>query len=1239
MNPRWKSLLLSAAVMLGAAASPAGAAAPSPGRPPGKTPPTASKATITLLTGDRVVVTSRPGQRDRVDFLPSPGSRSASAVISYSGGHTIAVPSTVAGDVRSGRLDRSLFDLTTLLAEGRDDAHSKGLPVIVEYAGTPKSATAVAARAALRGTTKTRVLTSIGARAAVVDKTKASDFWESVTPQGERVAESIRRVTLDRRVQASSDLSVPQIGAPAAWQRGFTGKGVKIAVLDTGIDASHPDLKGRLAASQNFTDAPDSSDHVGHGTHVAGIAAGDGAASGGKYKGVAPEATLLNGKVLADDGGGTTSGIIAGMEWAVQQGAAVVNMSLGGAPSDGTDELSTALNRLSRSSGTLFVVAAGNCRMPAPAQVTTPAAADDAIAVGNLTRNGSLNASSCRGPRAGNGALKPEISAPGTDIVAARAAGTDLGDPVGDHYTTLTGTSMATPHVAGVAALIAQAHPDWKTAQLRARLMSTADPQGARVHEEGAGRVDADQATAGDVTVDTGELELGMLTWPYPAKDTVTRQLTYNNPTTTTITLQLAAAMDPAAAAPKLSATGLVVPANGEASVTVTVDRAAAGSGTFSGRITATAAGADPMVTTFGWYAEPERHELTVHGIAKDGQPANAELNLARVDGPPPQVLPGELFLRNGTAKLRLPPGRYVVTSPFLQDATDTAIGGFTLLSSGEIDLSEPVTATLDARKAEPVEQSVQGRLDLMPRGREVAYLIKKTDGVPTGGVEVILNGNPQLATAVQGGVVSTGRSEFAMASRLEIPPYRARTVGGPELEVRDLFGGPRFTGTRRLVPVDAGTAQPGELTGVRGKLALIAWADSDDRPVGDLVKAAQDAGAAGAMLYNPDRPGVEGMSGFWAYIGAEKVVIPTMRISRATAHALASRPKPVEIVGLAVTPYVYDLMEATQGQIPAKTQVTVTPSQLATVRESFGANVSGTETSEVRVGTAPGGTQFGRYNLSAFPVPSRRTSYVQANSIAWHSELFYNNATGPVANAHSVLRSYHPGEQVNQRWMAPVLVSGLPDGRSEWGGVEWIDDFFVFQVSPFVRQQEFAGPVGNVDSELVLERNGQQVGSTADTSLWIADLPDDAAQFRATLTTRRDLDFWKYSNRVQSTWTWTSKGGRTEVMPIITADLDLPDADALGRVRAGQAVPLTFGLRHQIGATASQFTSADLKMSYDGSNWTKVPLTGSGDGTYTASITHPAAAAGQAPSLRLVAVDADGNKLEQEVTRAYGLR
>src|SRR5205814_2214191 len=107
-----------------------------------------------------------------------------------------------------------------------------------------------------------------------------------------------------------------QIGAPTAWASGATGRGVRVAVLDTGIDATHPDVAGKVLTSANFTDSPDVVDRVGHGTHVAATIAGTGVASGGVHRGVAPDAQLVVGKVLGDDGFGTDSQVIAGMQWA-----------------------------------------------------------------------------------------------------------------------------------------------------------------------------------------------------------------------------------------------------------------------------------------------------------------------------------------------------------------------------------------------------------------------------------------------------------------------------------------------------------------------------------------------------------------------------------------------------------------------------------------------------------------------------------------------------------------------------------------------------------------------------------------------------------------------------------------------------------------------------------------------------------------------------------------------------------
>ncbi|WP_232828784.1 S8 family peptidase [Kribbella monticola] len=1240
-SKRWIPPVVSLGLVLSAVTIPALGAPP---RPPSPADPTPGGTRVTLITGDRVRVTPRPGQPAQVVFEPAKGSRSDAATITYQSGHTYVVPSAAVADVASGRLDRTLFDVTMLIAEHRDDEHSKTMPVIIRYAGD--AAGVRAKQTAIPGAASTRLLSSIGAKAAKVTKTAATDFWRSLTPGAtSRVAGTVQRVSLDRQVKASLDQSVPQIGAPAAWQRGLTGKGVKVAILDTGIDPTHPDLAGRIGATENFSDAPDTVDHYGHGTHVASITAGNGAASGGKYKGVAPDATLLNGKVLDDYGLGDFSGIIAGMEWAAAQGASVINMSLGGDPSDGTDDLSQAVNRISRQSGALFVIAAGNCFFPEPQTVSSPAAADDALAVGNLQRDGSLNDTSCRGPRKGDGALKPEISAPGTGIVAARAAGTSLGDPVDDNYTTLSGTSMATPHVAGTAALVAQAHPDWKAAQLKARLISTADPQpGSKVDEQGAGRVDADQATDDSVTVDTGELELGVLRWPYPASDKVSRELTYRNPGSTAVTLDLAASVDPVAATPELSSSQLVVPAGGEAKVTVTADRAAGGTGFFSGRVTATAAGADPIVTTFGWYAEPELYNLTVKGINRDGSPATASLAVSRLDGPPLDLGPFGVRMVNGTATLRIPPGKYQAMSTFFTAATDAELEKIDVVTGPETTLTKDTTVTLDARRANPVPTSVQGHPELTARQRAIVYSRKNTDGMITGATGVEVTGAARILGATPTAKPVTGTSEFAASARLEIPPFRAKVIGGDAFTVLDFYFGPRLTGTKTLGLADAGAANPGELDGARGKLALIRYVDSDPRPVGELVKAAERAGAAAALIYNPDRAGQGGVGPYWVYGDAPDATIPAARTTRVAAQKLLDQlktgPVTVRLTGVASTPVVYDLAKAWPNQIPATVGVNARQDQFARVDEVFGAHTAGTPTSEARTARTPGGTDFSGWLVPVIGAPFHRTSYVLGNRLPWSSLVILDNG-GESAAVNAPPHTYRAGERTSMRWVAPVENSGLPAKRTEAAGVGRAYEGLSISISPFRHgPDEFSDVFGiNGEYSSSLERNGVEVATSEEAGLW-ADVPADAAEYKFTLDAQREADFWQYSTQIHSSWTFKARGGEDEVMPLVVADLDVPQTDDLNRVPTGRPITLTLGLRHQAGSTSTaRFTTAALELSYDNTHWTKLALTKTADGHYTTTVTHPATQSGHAPSLRLTAADADGNKLDQQITKAYGLK
>ncbi|MGW0575308.1 S8 family serine peptidase, partial [Streptomyces sp. NPDC002920] len=435
-----------AAGLLAGAITPATAAPGSPDTTPvtsltdprSTTPP----QIVTLITGDTVSLTVGPDGKNAVDVRRGKGREAATFLSSEKDGEISVLPADAIPLIQAGRLDPALFNVTQLVEQGYTDAKTGSTPVIATFrkgAETPEGAR--------------RTLVLPGIDGAALSARKSTDFWADIAPAlgteptakaAEQLGDGIDKIWLDAKVKASLDVSVPQIGAPEVWQAGYDGTGVKVAVLDTGVDAGHPDLAGKIAESQSFVPDQTVQDGHGHGTHVASTIVGSGAASDGKRKGVAPGAQLLIGKVLGNDGRGQTSWILNGMEWAAHSGAKIVSMSLGGTATGPSDVLSETVDDLSASTGTLFVIASGNAG-PGEQTVGTPGIADSALTVGAVDKSDQLASFSSRGPRPGDFAVKPEITAPGVAITAARAAGTTMAGstPVDDYYSTASGTSMA----------------------------------------------------------------------------------------------------------------------------------------------------------------------------------------------------------------------------------------------------------------------------------------------------------------------------------------------------------------------------------------------------------------------------------------------------------------------------------------------------------------------------------------------------------------------------------------------------------------------------------------------------------------------------------------------------------------------------------------------------------------------------------------------------------------------------
>lgn len=687
---------------------------------------------MTLLTGDVVTVRTLADGTERATVRPGPGREHMTFFQQRQGDHLYVVPRDVAQLV-PGRLDRALFDVTGLVEAGYDDASRDSLPVIVQTVaaadGEPGTRAAAPARQdwAASGVTPDRTLESVGAVADALPKGRASALLDALAPADGPAARAaaagaVGRVWLDRPVHAADADSMPQIGAPEAWENGLTGEGVTVAVLDTGIDVTHPDLDDVVVGEQDFTGEGDVVDGDGHGTHVASILAGSGEASDGVNQGVAPDVDLLVGRVLDDEGFGTLSGVIEGMEWAAEQGADVVNLSLGSTFYDVPAPDAVAVDELTARYGTLFVVAAGNDGDLGDGWVSSPGIAASALTVGAVDDDDTVTWYSSRGGGA-EAQLKPDVVAPGDGIVAARAAGTGLGDVVDDLHTALDGTSMATPHVAGAAAVLKQARPELDGPALKAALMASAEPTGAGVWSEGAGRITIPGALAQEVTA-TPSVSFGTFAWPHDG-ETVTEPVTYTNTGDDAVTLELTSdvtdsAGDAADAALTLSADSVVVPAGGSASVDVTVADGPGAVGAVGGVLVATGTDGTTVRTPVGWAKERELVNLTVRAVDRDGAPVPDDTwgAVVKVDADDGEPFGAELRFEDGVATARVVPGVY---SPVAYHETLDEDGGAVtdalFLGSGEVDATADAEVYLDGTTAREVTTSTHRPANLATLG------------------------------------------------------------------------------------------------------------------------------------------------------------------------------------------------------------------------------------------------------------------------------------------------------------------------------------------------------------------------------------------------------------------------------------------------------------------------------------------------------------------------------------------
>ncbi len=289
-----------------------------------------------------------------------------------------------------------------------------------------------------------------------------------------------------------------------AHKRGITGKGIGIAILDTGI-YPHNDFEKRIIAFQDFIYRKRNSyDDCGHGTHIAGIAAGDGRMSNGYYKGIAPGANIISLKVLDYSGNGTVGHVLEGIEWIIRNkeryNIRIVNISVGTISKEEENEECQLVKGVNRAwdAGLVVCVAAGN-NGPKPYSITTPGISRKVITVGSSDDNQPVEVGgefltdySGRGPNAAC-IIKPDIVTPGSNIWACKSIYRYRIRNGKGMYVKKSGTSMSTPVVSGACALLLSVYPQLTNAQVKRRLCESADDLGWESNRQGFGQLNIEK--------------------------------------------------------------------------------------------------------------------------------------------------------------------------------------------------------------------------------------------------------------------------------------------------------------------------------------------------------------------------------------------------------------------------------------------------------------------------------------------------------------------------------------------------------------------------------------------------------------------------------------------------------------------------------------------------------------------------------------------------------------------------
>ncbi|MEJ8641279.1 S8 family serine peptidase [Streptomyces sp. MS1.HAVA.3] len=934
-----------------------------------------------------------------------------------------------------------------------------------------------------------------------------------------------------------------------------------------------------------------------------------------------------------EEGSGQDSWVMAGMQWAAESGADVVNMSLGDSyPTDGSDPMSQTVDALSAQYGTLFVIAAGNS---GPESISAPGAAASALTVAATDKQDRLASFSSTGPLAYSGGMKPDIAAPGVDITAARSQEMAGGGEGSDR--TLSGTSMATPHVAGAAAVLAQQHPDWTGAQLKEHLMSTAKglDGGYSPYEVGTGRLDV--AAAMRTTVrGTGSLFFGNYTWPHePSDAAVTKDLSFTNTGSADVTLNLALAGGGPFA---VGATRVTVPAGGTAAVPVTGDPRAAAAGRHAGYVTATDAATGKPVTrtSVALLKEDERYDLNIRLVGRDGKPAAGwvTVNLAG------DFWPWSLYV-DGSTTMRMAPGTYTAAGYLDVAGEKTDRSGLAVLVDPETVLKDrSADVVLDARKARLLQTEAPERTE--DRQRKVDFNVHYKGLDPFMDYRSAYVLPPTYDDVYVAPTEPMKQGEFMLTTRWRKgePQLSLSTPGGRlQFEALVQAGSALGTATDTLDAVYAGNGAAAAYKKVKAKGKVVVIDRSDGVSPQERTEAAVAAGAKALIVVN------DGVGGLMEYVGES--AIPVATVHRDAGKALVATAKAgihkLTAKQTEYTPFVYDLTREYPGQVPDRALVyKPTKGDLARIDARYYSATDGRSAEGYR-------SDFTLSPSVNFPErerhPGTRTEWVTPGQVwrEFHAQGVDTTLPWVMVSGDN---TYAKGSTTRLDWFAPVTRPGQSESfgvynsrwqnHMTWNVQAWASASDNMRLGGFLQWGETPTHLQVFQGDRLIHDNPYS------TDMQWVEVPAGNLPYRAVLDAERPGDLFRLSTRTHTEWTFMSDTVDSDFFePFAVLNLDYKlESDLHGDIKANATQeialkPVSMGL----GTVPGTVTTVKLDVSYDdGATWQKVTVTKGAGGRWTGSF-KAAKKPGGFVSVRASAQTDSGFSVKNEIIRAYGLR